>query len=55
MSSNEELDLSLPTFENYQKSLELEQKAVQEEKDKPKKLTKKLEPWGTTPSTNLDL
>ena len=55
ISSTEELDLSLPTFESYQKSLELEPEKVQEQKDKPKKLTKKLEPWGTTPSTNLDL
>lgn len=42
ISSDDNYKYSLPSFESYQKSLELEkkQKAVQE--DKPKKLTKKL-------------
>ena len=39
-------DLSLPTFENYQNSLELDQNQTvgQEEKDKPKKITKRIKP-----------
>jgi hypothetical protein len=43
LSSDDKYEFSLPTFESYQESLALKQKAVQEKKDKPKKLTKKID------------